>query len=303
MNEVAPKISVIVPHYDDLAGLDACLNALCAQKGIAGDDYEIIVSDNLSPVGMEEVSKVVAGRAKLIEAAERGAGPARNAAVAHARGSVLAFTDSDCLPSPVWLSHGVACVAPMRIVGGAMRVSVENEAKLTGAEAFERVFAFNNEKYVTKMGFSVTANLFCMTDDFRKVGPFKVDVSEDKEWCLRARRCGLDIAYAPEAVVAHPARRDWDALRKKWSRLDREAFHLAREEAGGGLNWWLRSLLLPLSIGPHAIRCFGSGALSGASTRFRAVTTLARLRLWRFAECQKLVISQIFAGSVQKRGK
>ena len=299
MSEAAPKISVIVPHYNDLAGLDDCLTALCAQRGIAREDYEIIVGDNCSPVGLDKVAEVVAGRAKLIEATERGAGPARNAAVANASGAILAFTDSDCVPGPGWLSRGVALVATGQIVGGAMQVSVEDEASLTGAEAFEQVFAFDNEKYVKKMGFSVTANLFCMTDDFKKIGPFRVDVSEDKEWCLRARRLGFELVYAEGAVVSHPARRDWDALRHKWSRLDREGFHLASEESGGSIKWWLRSWLLPASILPHALRCMTSASLDGISSRFRAMGTLARLRFWRFGHSQKLYFRHLFADSVQ----
>ena len=85
-----PHVSVIVPHYQDLDGLALCLAALDAQT-YPRDRFEIVIADNNSPCGLEAVEKVIAGRAKLVSVLEKGAGPARNGAVAASRGEVLAF--------------------------------------------------------------------------------------------------------------------------------------------------------------------------------------------------------------------
>ena len=61
---------------------------------------------------------------------------------------------------------------------------------------------------------------------FDAVGGFRVGVSEDTEWCERARVAGYRIGYAPAAVVGHPARRTWDELLAKWRRLNVESFNL-----------------------------------------------------------------------------
>ncbi len=273
-------VSVIVPHFEDLAGLDACLTALAAQD-VTG--FEIVVADNASPAGEAAVAAVVAGRAKLIVATERGAGAARNAGVAASTGDILAFTDADCVPDPGWLRAGIAALEGADLVGGAMRVSVADEARITPVEAFERVFAFDNRAYVERKGFSVTANLFTRRAVFDAVGGFRAHVAEDADWCLRARDAGYAIAYAPAAVVAHPARRTWPELTRKWDRLTREgaALHVAR---GGSPGAWLaRSLLLPLSIVAHLPKVARSPALHRPRDRLAAAAVMARLRLWRLA--------------------
>ena len=57
---------------------------------------EIIVADNGSSRGLDAVRRIVGTRGQVVEVAERGAGPARNAGVRASRGDSLAFIDSDC---------------------------------------------------------------------------------------------------------------------------------------------------------------------------------------------------------------
>ena len=171
----APRVSVVVPHYNDLERLDRCLAALSAQT-MPRDQYEIIVADNNSPVGLAAVEAVVAGRARITVAMTPGAGPARNAGAEVASGEILAFTDSDCVPEPQWLEQGVAALGHEGdFIGGGMKVLVPQGRPMTGAEAFETVFAFDNERYVRQLHFTVTANLLCPSALFRKVGPFRTD--------------------------------------------------------------------------------------------------------------------------------
>lgn len=131
------EVSVIIPHYDDLAGLDRCLAALMRQT-MARDRYEIIVADNMSPCGETAVRDIVAGRALVVTAAERDAGPARNVAVAHSRGAVLAFTDADCLPAPGWLEAGMAALWDHDIVGGQVDVLIDSPDGKAGRRPIRR---------------------------------------------------------------------------------------------------------------------------------------------------------------------
>ncbi|TAJ70613.1 MAG: glycosyltransferase [Phenylobacterium sp.] len=287
--EISARVSVIVPHYHDLPALGLCLSALGRQT--YPHPFEIVVADNASPEGREAVAAAIAGRAKLVVVEERGAGPARNGGVAAASGGLLAFTDCDCVPEPDWLSRGLAALERGDLVGGRMTVLLEEAGRPRPAEAFEAVFAFDNERYIREMGFSVTANLFCRKAVFEKVGGFRVGMSEDLEWCQRAGAAGYRIVYEPLAVVGHPARRTWEELRAKWRRLSAETFALTADRPMGSLRWFLRSLLLPVSAVAHTPKVLASPALTSWPQRLGALGVLYRLRFWRLGDALGLLAS------------
>src|SRR3984885_22078 len=143
-------VSVIVPHLNDYENLDACLTLLGAQS-FPGDRTEVIIADNGSSRGLDAVRAIVGPRGRVIEVAERGAGPARNAGVGASQGDAIAFIDSDCRPDPHWLEEGRAELRLADFAGGRVDVLVEDPRRMTAAEAFESVFAFQNERYVKKL--------------------------------------------------------------------------------------------------------------------------------------------------------
>lgn len=281
--------SVIVPHYNDLPALDACLSALEAQT-FPRDRYEIIVADNASPCGIDAVKAVVRDRARLVEVPEAGAGPARNGGASHALAPLLAFTDCDCLPDSGWLAAGLARLETTDIVGGRMTVLVRDDAPLTPAEAFELLFAFDNRSYVEQKHFTVTANLFVRSADFDRVGPFRTGVSEDQEWCLRAREKGLRIAYAENAIVGHPARHSWQEFIRKWRRIVDEQYLITREWPFGRARWLAKTWVLPISIFAHLPRVLTSARLSRTGDRIAAAKALIGIRLWRFVEAHRALL-------------
>lgn len=282
-----PYVSVIVPHLNDLSGLEACLSRLTDQT-FPADAYQIIIADNGSTCGADAVRKVINGRGLLVEVPEKGAGPARNGGIAAAGGSLLAFTDSDCQPDRHWLAEGVKALSEFDFVGGRMEVLVGDLVEMTPVEAFERVFAFENEKYVRKKNFTVTANLFAHRKIFEDCGGFKTGVSEDLEWSRRAVAGGFRLGYAGAAIVGHPARRTWPELRRKWERLNFETYGLSAGTRFRRLKWLFRSLMLPPSVVIHARRAFTSAELFTLKQRLGAVRILAVLRLWRFADSLRL---------------
>ncbi len=287
MNE--PRVSIIVPHYNDLARLDLCLDALGSQTYPAAA-LEIIVADNESPAGEAEVQRVVEGRATLVTVAERGAGPARNGAVAHATGDVLAFIDADCVAEPDWIAQGVEALGRGDLVGGQVRVLVRDEAAMSGPEAFERVFAFDFKTYIEKKKFTGAGNMFCRREVFETVGGFGKEISEDVEWSRRAQSLGFSLIYEPQAIVGHPARVTWDELIAKWRRINRETFALSSRMRGGRWSWLARTLAMPLSVLIHLPVIWSSPKLSAADQRARASITLVRIRLWRMVDGLRLLL-------------
>ena len=282
-------VSVIVPHLDDYDNLDACLKLLEAQS-FPGDRTEIIIADNGSSWGFDAVCRLVGSRGRVIEVAERGAGPARNAAVRVSRGEALAFIDSDCRPDKRWLEEGLSELRHADIAGGRVDVLVENPQRMTAAEAFESVFAFRNERYVKDLKFTVTASMFVWRSVFDSVGDFINSVPEDKDWCERAWRQGYRIRFAQKSIVGHPARRTMEELKRKWRRLTLESSEGARREGRAPALVLLRQCAALLAVLPHAFLPLGSRRLHGMRNRLMAIVGLAQIRAYRFSVAYRAVV-------------
>lgn len=291
MSSDLPFVSVIMPHYQDPEGLKTCLASLAAQT-YPRERFEIVVGDNNSPIGLAAVEAAAAGQARVVLVTEKGAGPARNGAVAASQGEVLAFIDSDCVAEPDWLTEGVAGLERFDLVGGRVRVLVQDPDNMTAAEAFERVFAFDFKTYIEKKGFTGAGNMFCRRELFERAGVFRVGMSEDLEWSRRAVSTGARLGYAPRAVVGHPARVTWEQLRNKWRRLNAETFHLSDGQRGQRSRWLLRNALMPLSAIAHTPKVLTSRELKSVRQRALALAMLFRLRVWRMLDAVALMMTR-----------
>ena len=127
---------------------------------------------------------------------------------------------------------------------------------------------------------------------FDRVGPFRNGLSEDIEWCHRARSCGMTIGYAADVIIEHPARRDWSALRRKWQRLTEEQYQLASEQPFGRLKWIIRSFAVLFSPIPHLFTIAGSRDLSATRDKLAAAGVLFRVRTFRFLESYRVMLTK-----------
>ena len=273
-----PRHAVIIPHYNDLHRLERCLKALLAQD-LTGT--EVVVADNATPADMGALHAAYP-QVRFVTQPERGAAAARNKGVAVTTAPWIFLLDADCVPQPGWLDRARAIAAgdPGRVTGGRIDVFDETPPPRSGAEAFETVFAFDQERYIRKAGFSVTANLVAARAVFEATGPMVVGLSEDVDWCRRAVAAGAVLHYDAGLLVAHPTRSDWPALRKKWRRMTEEGFGLVGDGLRGRLTWMLKALLMPASILAHLPRIATHPGLSPPE-KLRAAGTLARLRVQR----------------------
>lgn len=268
------RAAIIIPHFDDAARLQRCLAALVPQLR---PEVEVVVVDNNSPTRPDLTAAL-----RLVIEPQKGAANARNRGVAETTAPLLFFLDSDCVPAANWLDTALDAAARADLVGGTVTVFDETPAPRSGAEAFETVFAFDNRGYIEKEGFSVTANLLTRRDIFEAVGGFRDGLSEDLDWCHRARAAGYRIVHAPDLQVSHPSRSDWPALERKWRRITRESFGVNGNGPRARLKWALRALAMLPSIAAHAPRILRDARLARGE-KLAALGTLARQRLTRMA--------------------
>ncbi|MEM9583826.1 MAG: glycosyltransferase family A protein [Pseudomonadota bacterium] len=271
------ELAVIIPHLNDQPRLRRCLYALEPQ---IGDDVQVIVVDNGSDQSIMDLPDEFPWARFAVEQTP-GAGLARNLGVALTTAPRLAFIDCDCVPGPDWIDHARAVDIEDRIVGGRVDTFHEGHGARSGAQVFEQVFAFDMARYVARQGFCGSGNMVVDRDVFEMVGPFRVNVAEDMEWCHRAGRTGFEIVYDAELVASHPTRQDWAALKRKWRRLAAERFTLDATSALGRAKWVMRAVLTAASVVRDVPRVLLTERLTGWADRMNCLVTLIRLRFLR----------------------
>lgn len=204
-------ISVVVPFYNRAAGVRSCLEAILAQQVPADLSVEVIAVDNASTdTTREEVQKFPV---KLVDCWRRGPAAARNAGIVAAQGDIIAFTDSDCIAQPGWLTE---LTAPFRaadvLVTGGVIAPGGGESWI--ARFTEEYRILDNEKFfegpLCFPPFFATANAAYRTDVLREVEGFDEEIwmGEDSDVCWRVMDLGGKIVYCPGAVVRHEHRSD-----------------------------------------------------------------------------------------------
>jgi GT2 family glycosyltransferase len=276
-----PRAAIIIPHFNDVARLTKCLDALKPQLLALPDGVtvEVVVVDNGSSQDLGPARDACPG-IRFLKEPSRGAAPARNTGVRETTAPCLFFIDADCVPDPDWLDTALALAGWDGIIGGRVDVFDETPPPRSGAEAFETVFAFPQKDYITRKNFSVTANLLTTRVVFDDTGPFDGKVAEDTVWCQQAVRRGWPIAYHPELGVAHPTRSDWAALRHKWRRITIEAYFAGGTGPAARARWALRALAVLGSALVHVPRVLRHPALASGE-RARCIAVLLRLRALR----------------------
>lgn len=213
---MTPGVSIVVPFYNRCADVEPCLRSLQAQKLSAGRTFEIVAVDNGSTDGTLEALRRAGVR--VFTCSRRGPAAARNEGLRHARGEIVAFTDSDCIAEPGWLadlirpfheqqdvvfSGGPILARTMRPPGARF---VEEQGVLdqwllfSGAPGFPSFFA--------------TANAAFRSQAIRDAGGFDESLiaGEDADLCWRIVERGGSIAYCHKAIVRHRHRATFGGL-------------------------------------------------------------------------------------------
>ncbi|MGM0704225.1 MAG: glycosyltransferase [Pseudomonadota bacterium] len=277
-----PFVSVIIPTYRDSSSLQKCLDALRSQS-LPVHQFEVIVVNNDSTVS--ELSVTIPKNARVVHEHKPGSYSARNAGIGLARGEVLAFTDSDCIPSPSWIENATAHLQKgYDRISGHVEVFSENERR-TLSEAYELVFAFDQEKNANA-GTSVTANLVCWRYCFDQTGLFNAELFSggDTEWSDRATKAGLSIKYAVDAIVYHPARASFGDIFRKRRRL--AGGYSVNSKYRNSRFPFLRGLMPPVSafsfiVSSSRISRTEKMALIPISYMFKIYSTLAMIATQR----------------------
>jgi len=198
-----PRVSVVVCAYNAERTMDQCLASL---EHLDYPDYEVIVVNDGSTDGTRSIVSQYP-YCRLIDQENRGLSVARNVGAEAATGSIVAYTDSDCVADKDWLTYLVAKMRErgLSAVGGpnfpppeddmvpaAVAVSPGGPTHvLVSDEVAEHIagcnMAFRREVLLGLGGFD----------------PLYRAAGDDVDFCWRLQDAGYEIGFAPAAVVWH----------------------------------------------------------------------------------------------------
>ena len=198
-----PRVSVVVCAYNAERTMEACLASL---ETLDYPDYEVVVVNDGSKDRTLEISERFP-YCRIISQENKGLSVARNVGAEAATGEIVAYTDSDCVADPDWLTYLVgrmvdgdlaACGGPNfpppedSLVPAAVAVSPGGPTHvLISDEVAEHIagcnMAFRRDVLLELGGFD---------PQYRAAG-------DDVDICWRFQDAGHTIGFSAAAIVWH----------------------------------------------------------------------------------------------------
>ena len=215
-------VSVIVPAYNAGQTIRTCLDALLDQD-LPAEQYEVIVVDNGSTDDTWTVIQGYGHRLRALrETALRGSYAARNLGIRASRGSIIAFTDADCIPGRGWLRLLVTCFDDPAV--GCAAGEIVGLPPGTAAEEYAERKGILSQRHTLEHAFRPfvqTANTAYRREVFDEIGLFAAQLESggDADFCWRMQeRTSWLLRFQETATVLHHHRTSW---RQLWAQFER----------------------------------------------------------------------------------
>jgi len=190
--------------------VESCLDALAAQTLPAGS-FEVIVVDDGSepPLTLDPKRWAAKFDLKLLHQPNTGPAGARNRGVTEARGEFIAFTDDDCLPTPMWLEKLVSMLSekPAALVGGSTFNGLKDDLFAETSQLILKMVYEHFNRDSASSYFFASNNIALRRDRYLASGGFDTDfelpAAEDREFCDRWRMQGHPLVWEKNAMIEH----------------------------------------------------------------------------------------------------
>jgi mycofactocin system glycosyltransferase len=244
------QVSVVVPVRDRVQPLRRLLAALAATApGLA----EVLVVDD----GSVPPLRPDAENARVLRhVVSRGPSAARNTGLAAARTELVAFLDSDVVPTPGWLATLLPHFADPNLALAAPRIVGLPSRRPTALERYE--------------------GLRSSLDLGPRPAPVlpRSRVAYVPSATLLVRRAALGAGFAPELRVAEDVDLVLRLRRDGWRMRYEPAARVAHEHRARGGQWWRRKAFYGTGAAPLALRHPGAVPPAVLSPTMAAVVAL-----------------------------
>jgi GT2 family glycosyltransferase len=212
------SISIIIPTFNGATRIGNCLDALLPQT--ARCKVEILVVNDGSTDNTAEVIRQHPS-VRLITQLNAGPATARNRGAQEATGTILLFTDDDCVPMPDWIG---AMLEPFRnpeVVGAKGIYRTRQRGLAARFVQIEYEDKYRMMAGLASIDFIDTYSAAFLRDRFLEMGgydsSFPVACAEDIELSYRMSARGWLMKFVPTAIVYHTHPDSfWRYLKKKY---------------------------------------------------------------------------------------
>jgi len=212
------SVSIIIPTFNGASRIGNCLDALLKQT--VGRDAEILVVNDGSTDNTADVVARYSG-VRCITQLNSGPAAARNRGTLEARGTIILFTDDDCVPMSDWLTamtepfrdpdvvgvKGIYRSRQKSLVARFVQIEYEDKYRLMADRPsidFIDTYSagFRRDRFLEMNGYDTSFPLAC---------------AEDVELSYRMSARGWTMKFVPAAIVYHTHPDTlWRYLKKKY---------------------------------------------------------------------------------------
>jgi GT2 family glycosyltransferase len=206
------RISVIIPVWNGASVIAKCLEALFENS--EADRFEVVCVDNSSSDGSASLIADIYPQVRLLQQPiNLGFAGGVNVGIEAAEGDIFILLNQDCIVQPGWMVPLLQVLesSPNVIIGGVL---LNQEGMIDHAGAIiqrpEAIGVHLTEikdinpwpvEYVSGAVFAFRRNVWETVGRFDE--GFYPAYYEDADYCLRARRYGIEVLCVPQVRVVH----------------------------------------------------------------------------------------------------
>jgi GT2 family glycosyltransferase len=211
--DAQPKLTVIVPTLNAAGDVHHQLDALVAQAW--DQPWEVLVADGGSTDGTQAVVERYQGRLpalRIVDVSQkRGGAYGLNAGVAAARAEAVAFCDADDEVAPGWVAAMGEALEQHELVACQSDATKLNEPWTHEMRETQATGELSTVSFPPYAPYAGAGGLGMRRDVHRRLGGFDEGMTAifDVDFCLRARRAGVELVLVPEALLHYRYRHEW----------------------------------------------------------------------------------------------